>query len=86
LLGGLLAYFKLTGMLAPTRLKAWRWPEVAYAKARGATIRRDLIYVAARTARHGRGQITLHLPEDWHCQHEWANLFENTCGPPAQAA
>jgi len=29
LLGGLLAYFKLTGMLAPTRLKAWRWPEVA---------------------------------------------------------
>ena len=33
---------------------------LAYAKARGATIRRDLIDVAARTARHGRGHITLH--------------------------
>ena len=29
MLGGLFAYFKLTGMLAPTRLKAWRWPKVA---------------------------------------------------------
>ena len=29
-----------------------------FAKARAATIRRDLIAVAARTARHGRGQIT----------------------------
>ena len=37
-----------------------------YAKARGATIRRDLIDVAARTARHGRGHLTLHLPEGWH--------------------
>src|SRR5579875_792057 len=32
------------------------------AKARAATIRRDLIAVAARTARHGRRDITLHLP------------------------
>jgi hypothetical protein len=32
-------------------------------KARGATLRRDLIGVAARTARHGRGHITLHLPD-----------------------
>ena len=29
----------------------------------GSTIRRDLIDVAARSARHGRGHITLHLPE-----------------------
>ena len=36
---------------------------LAYGKARGATIRRDLIDVAARTARHGRGHITLHLPK-----------------------
>ena len=34
-----------------------------FAKARGATIRRDLIAVAARTARHGRGHLTLHLPQ-----------------------
>jgi len=59
---------------------------VAFAKARGATLRRDLIDVAARTARHGRGQITLHLPEGWHRETEWASLFEAACGPPAAAA
>ena len=59
---------------------------LAYAKARGATIRRDLIGVAARTARHGRGHLTMHLPEGWHREHEWTNLFTMTCGPPAQAA
>ena len=32
---------------------------LAYAKARGATLRRDLIDVAARTARHGHGHINL---------------------------
>ena len=32
------------------------------ARARAATIRRDLIAVAARIARRGRGHITLHLP------------------------
>jgi hypothetical protein len=30
------------------------------------SLRRDLIHVAARTARHGRGHITLHLPGAWH--------------------
>ena len=59
---------------------------LAYAKARGATIRRDLIDVAARTARHGHGQITLHLPEGWHREHEWMTLFITTCGPPTAAA
>jgi hypothetical protein len=54
-------------------------------RARGATIRRDLIAVAARTARHGRGLITLHLPRDWHREHDWRCLFEAACGPPAQA-
>src|SRR5258708_26463135 len=52
-----------------------------YAKARAATIRRDLIGVAARTARHGRGHITLHLPEGWHREHEWLSLLAG-CGPP----
>ena len=37
-----------------------------FAKARAATIRRDLIDVAARIARHGRGHLTLHLPAGWH--------------------
>jgi hypothetical protein len=57
-----------------------------FAKARAATIRRDLIAVAARTARHGRGHITLHLPQGWHREHEWLNLWDAACGPPAAAA
>jgi hypothetical protein len=56
------------------------------AKARAATIRRDLIAVAARTARHGRGHLTLHLPQGWHREREWLNLFEAACGPPATVA
>ena len=59
---------------------------LTYAKARGATVRRDLINVAGRTARHGRGHLTLHLPDGWHREHEWMNLLEAACGPPAAAA
>jgi DDE family transposase len=59
---------------------------LTYAKARGATLRRDLIDVAARTARHGRGHITLHLPEAWHHEAEWMNLLQAATGPPARAA
>jgi hypothetical protein len=58
----------------------------ACAKARGATLRRDLIAVAARIARHGRGHITVHLPDGWHRQAEWTNLLDAACGPPAPAA
>jgi hypothetical protein len=57
-----------------------------HAKARGATVRRDLVAVAARLARRGRGSLTLHLPQGRHRQHEWLNLFEAACGPPATAA
>ena len=59
---------------------------LACARARGATIRRDLIDVAARTARHGRGHITLHLPGARHRAHEWMTLFTAACGPPVAAA
>jgi Transposase DDE domain group 1 len=59
---------------------------LACAKARAATLRRDLIAVAARIARHGRGQITLHLPEDWHRETGWMSLFDAACGPPRAAA
>jgi hypothetical protein len=62
-----------------------------HAKARGATLRRHLIGVPARLARHGHagraGHITLHLPEHWRWQHAWKNLFDTTHDPPpAQAA
>jgi hypothetical protein len=56
------------------------------ARARGATLRRDLIDVAGRTARHGRGHLTIHLPEGWHREQEWASLFQAATGPPAAAA
>ena len=59
---------------------------LGYAKARGATIRAGLIDVAARIARHGRGHITLHLPDGWHHEQEWQSLLEAATGPPAQAA
>lgn len=55
---------------------------LAYATARGATLRRDLINVAARTARHGRGHITMHLPAGWHREQEWMNLSGAATGPP----
>jgi DDE family transposase len=58
---------------------------LAYAKARGVTLRRDLINVAARIARHGRGHITMHLPEGWHHQAEWMHMFQATTGPPTHA-
>jgi hypothetical protein len=57
----------------------------ALARARTSTIRRDLVSVAARIARHGRGRVTLHLPEAWHREHEWLSLWQ-ACGPPAPAA
>ena len=57
----------------------------AHARARGATIRSDLIDVAA-IARQSRGHLTVHLPAGWHREHEWMNLFQAGCGPPARAA
>jgi hypothetical protein len=57
-----------------------------YARARAATVRRDLVAVAARTARRGRGHLTLHLPEGHHREIEWHSLFQAACGPPARAA
>ena len=59
---------------------------LAFAKARGATLRRDLIDVAARTARHGRGHITLHLPEGWHREHRMDEPVPSRHRPAAAAA
>lgn len=57
-----------------------------YARARTATVRRDLITMPARTARHGRGGLVLHLPAGHHREHAWLNLWAEACGPPAAAA
>ena len=75
------ALTRALGTLASTR----------HAKARGATIRAELISVAARPARTGRDQITWPLPETWPWQHAWHNAFNATHHtthrtPPALAA
>lgn len=57
-----------------------------YARARTATVRRDLITVPARTARRGRGDLVLHLPAGHHREQAWLNLWTDAAGPPAAAA
>jgi hypothetical protein len=53
----------------------------ALGKARGATIRTQIINVAARVASHAR-HLTLHLPLRWPWQQAWENLFTATRPPP----
>lgn len=53
-----------------------------YATARAATIRRHLINVAGRIARHARS-LTIHLPEHWPWQQHWLQLFTSVRPPPA---
>jgi len=50
-------------------------------KARGATIRTQIINLAARVSSHAR-QLTLHLPQRWPWQQAWDNLFTATHPPP----
>jgi Transposase DDE domain group 1 len=58
-----------------------------HALARGATIRAELVQVAARPARSGRDTITWHLPQNWPWQDAWLNAFDATHrAPPAAAA
>jgi hypothetical protein len=53
-----------------------------YGKARAATIRRELINVAARLAHRAR-TIHLHLPQHWPWQNAFTNLFVAVHAPPA---
>ncbi|MEV6868694.1 IS1380 family transposase [Streptosporangium subroseum] len=53
-----------------------------HARARGATLRRHLICVPARLARHGRGHLTLHLPQQWRWRRAWMNAFDAVHHPP----
>jgi len=45
-----------------------------------------MIADAARSARHGRGHLTLQLPQGWHREQEWLSLLSAAFGPPAAAA
>ena len=42
--------------------------------------------LASLACAKARGGITVHLPEEWHRETGWLNLFEAACGPPAQVA
>src|SRR6266536_770650 len=53
-----------------------------YAKSRAATIRREIIHVAARLAHRAR-TIHLHLPERWPWQNAFTHLFVAAHAPPA---
>ena len=55
---------------------------LAYATARAATVRRNLINVAGRVARHARA-VTIHLPAHWPWQQPWLQLFAAAHAPPA---
>lgn len=58
-----------------------------HGRARGATLRAHLVNIPARLARHGRGQITLHLPTGWHAENALTGLFNAVHAlPPARAA
>jgi hypothetical protein len=75
------AWLTLTGIAHNLLRAAGCLASPRHARARGATTRADLIHVAARLARHGRGHLTLHLPLSWHREHEWLTLFQAGCGP-----
>jgi Transposase DDE domain group 1 len=55
----------------------------AHAVARGATLRRKIVNIAARLARPQRRPV-LHLPSHWPWAHDWLALWRNTIGysPP----
>jgi len=51
-------------------------------KARGATLRRQLVNIPARIARP-QGRRTLHLPQHWPYATSWKRLWDNICDGPA---
>jgi hypothetical protein len=60
-----------------------------HVRATTVTIRDQLIPVPARLARSGRkgsGELTLHLPRDWHTETSWNAMFTAATGPPGAAA
>jgi len=58
-----------------------------HGKARGSTVRRELINIPARLAHRGRDQLILHLPQDWPWRDGFEGVFDATHrAPPARAA
>lgn len=55
-----------------------------HATARAATLRRKLVNIPARIARHAR-RLIIHLPIRWRWRHDWQRLFTRTHSPPVTA-
>jgi hypothetical protein len=55
---------------------------LVHAKATTATLRTQLVNVAARAATSAR-RTTLHLPAGWPWAQQWMRLFTAATGPPA---
>jgi hypothetical protein len=70
------ALTRALGTLASTR----------HAVARAATIRTEIIAVAAHPARTGRDQITWQLPQSWPWQDAWHGAFQATHRAPLVCA
>jgi Transposase DDE domain group 1 len=57
-----------------------------HGKARGSTLRRELITIPARLAHRGRDQLILHLPQHWPWHDAFEGVFDATHrAPPARA-
>ncbi len=56
----------------------------AHARARGQTLRRRFIHVAAQVVHHARG-VRLRLPRHWPWARWWMRLFDETHSPPLPA-
>ena len=63
-------------------LRAAGSSSAVHAKGTTATIRTQLINIAARVATSARG-TTLHLPAAWSAATAWQQLFAAAIGPPA---
>jgi hypothetical protein len=58
-----------------------------HGKARGSTLRRELITIPARLAHRGRDRLILHLPQHWPWRDGFEGVFDATHrAPPARAA
>jgi len=79
------AWLTLAGMAHNLTRAAGCLASPWHGKARGATIRRQLIHVAARIAHRAR-RVIVHLPEHWPWQSAWLDLFATIHAPPPQAA
>jgi hypothetical protein len=78
------AWLVLAAMAFNLTRAAGTLASTVHAKATTATLRAQLVNVAARVATSGR-RSTLHLPTGWPWAEQWQQMFTTAIGPPAPA-